>query len=347
VSKRAPTAIDLFAGAGGATSGLRAAGFKVIYAVELDKYAAESYRLNHPRVDLAVDDLHDVDPARVLRRLRLEPGELSMLKACPPCQSYSTLGKGDVSDERNDLVATIADWIATFRPAAFVLENVTGLRNDARLERVVRRARRMSYGVRQYVVDAAAFGVPQRRRRLIVVGVKGLPASRFPPDLTSVLPDGFGSPWRTAGDVLVHAGSLQVADDDLDRSRQSSPAVVERIKAIPLGGSRADLPRKHRLRCHADIERTAATSVYGRIRPTEPAPTMTTRCTTPACGRFIHPFEHRGLTLREAALIQTFPDDYKFAGGYDCIERQIGNAVPVKMAEGVGIAVRQMAQAAR
>lgn len=345
MSRAKLTAIDLFAGAGGATCGLRAAGFRVIFAVERDTNAAATYRLNHPRVDLAVDDIRSLDPADVLRRVGLVPGELSLLKACPPCQSYSTLGKGDVSNEQNDLVADIAEWIAVFRPASFVLENVAGLRNDARLGRVIRRARRGGYGIKPYLVDATTFGVPQRRRRLIVVGVRGLASSTFPADLAESLPNGFGSPWRTAGEVLAHAASGAFANDDLHRARQNSAGVVERIRAIPVGGSRVDLPKQYHLRCHATIKRSAATSVYGRIKQDEPAPTMTTRCTTPACGRFVHPIEHRGLTLREAALIQTFPDGYRFVGGYDCIERQIGNAVPAKMAEGVSVVIKRMVRA--
>ena len=120
------------------------------------------------------------------------------------------------------------------------------------------------------------------------------------------------------------------------------PKTLERIRTVPIGGGRLDLPPSLRLDCHERLETRSATSIYGRIDPSRPAPTMTTRCTTPSCGRFVHPSEDRGLTLREAALIQTFPPDYKFEGNYGEVERQIGNAVPVRMAEALGLAVARL-----
>ena len=115
---------------------------------------------------------------------------------------------------------------------------------------------------------------------------------------------------------------------------------VKRIKHIPIGGNRFDLPRSYQLKCHIKLRSRQCGASYGRLRIDEVAPTMTSRCTTPACGSFIHPTEHRGITLREAALIQTFPPSYKFEGGYDQIERQIGNAVPVLLAKAVANSVR-------
>lgn len=131
--------------------------------------------------------------------------------------------------------------------------------------------------------------------------------------------------------------------DPLDAHRKPTGQVLERIKAVPVNGTRFDLPPELQLACHKKLaggkERRSASTAYGRLRLDEPAPTMTTRCTTPACGRFIHPTEHRGITLREAAILQTFPVTYQFSGHYGAIERQIGNAVPVQMAKALGFVV--------
>ena len=120
------------------------------------------------------------------------------------------------------------------------------------------------------------------------------------------------------------------------------PGALERIKAVPPGGGRLALPAELELACHARLGKGSATSIYGRIDPSKAAPTMTTRCTTPSCGRFIHPTEDRGLTLREAALLQTFPIDYVFKGNHGEIERQVGNAVPPKLAEALSLVVKDL-----
>jgi DNA (cytosine-5)-methyltransferase 1 len=115
---------------------------------------------------------------------------------------------------------------------------------------------------------------------------------------------------------------------------------IRRMRAVKPGGGRLQLPKELELACHTKLEGKNATSIYGRIDPAKPAPTMTTRCTTPSCGRFVHPEEDRGLTLREAALLQTFPPSYEFEGSYGAIERQIGNAVPVRLAHALGLVVK-------
>lgn len=331
------TAIDLFAGAGGATQGLVEAEFDVLGAVESDPQAAASYRANHPKVELREDDIRSIDADELRHSLGLKRGALTLLKACPPCQAHSSLGKGGPDDPRNDLVDDVWRFVQALRPRMVMLENVPGLARDTRLPALVRRFRGAGYRVRQYIVDATEFGVPQRRRRLIVVAVRSS-RRELPESLAVLLPDWFsGSGLRTAGEALRRASSIDPRHDSLHRARRSSKAVLERLRALPVGGTRFDLPERHRLGCHAKLEHRNATASYSRVKIDEPAPTMTTRCTTPACGQFIHPTEHRGLTLREAALIQTFPVNYKFEGGHGQIERQIGNAVPVRMAQGLGL----------
>ena len=341
-----PAAIDLFAGAGGATQGLRQAGFTVVAAVENDRDAAASFGRNHRDVVLAEQDIRTIDPYALRRFLGLAPRELALLKACPPCQGFSSLARGGVDESRNDLVLTTYAFVQEFLPAAVLLENVPGLRHDHRLGTLLGWLDDLGYRHAEYRVDAAHLGVPQRRRRLIVLATRDDIADP-PVDLMSSVPPTFKQAPVTAGEaltMLARERKRRKRRDPMDRARTSRPAVASRIAAIPVGGSRFDLPAEHQLPCHKalvaeDRPRRVATSSYGRIKSDEVAPTMTTRCTTPACGAFIHPTLHRGITLREAAIFQTFPVGYHFEGGHDSIERQIGNAVPVRMAKVLGLVV--------
>ncbi|MDP3713730.1 MAG: DNA cytosine methyltransferase [Mycobacteriales bacterium] len=334
------TAVDLFAGAGGATQGLRNAGFTVLGAVENDRSAATSYALNHPQVRLWTEDVRKVPATTMLRELSLKVGELTLLKACPPCQGFSSLaeGRAEVDEVQNDLVLDLGRFVRAFRPKMVLLENVPGLGRDARSRRLVTVLASLGYVSRQYRVNAQDFGVPQRRKRLIIVAGRGV-KTELPTELSGVGLEGEApATVRTAFDQL--AQEIQEGDP-LDRGRQLSGTVLDRVRAVPVNGSRFDLPEHLRLPCHNKLDEgwRSATGSYGRLRLDDAAPTMTTRCTTPACGSFIHPTEPRGITLREAATLQTFPSTYQFSGTYGEIERQIGNAVPVKMAAALGSAV--------
>ncbi|MGW4028483.1 DNA cytosine methyltransferase [Streptomyces sp. NPDC004838] len=333
-----PTAIDLFAGAGGATQGLVGAGFSVLGAVENDSDAAATHAKNHPGSHLWEVDIRSLQASTMRRQLGLAPGELTLLKTCPPCQGFSSLasGKGLTDHERNDLVLHTVRFVRALMPQAVLLENVPGLGKDARLQSVRDSLDSLGYVSMVYRFEASDFAVPQRRRRLIMLAVRGKRRS-LPQDIAKVIPDLRGSVSVRAAFSELEAANR--ADDPLDRYRKSSDKVRRRIESIPVGGGRLDLPEEHQLDCHKKVGAKHATASYGRIKWDSPASTMTTRCTTPACGTFVHPEQHRGITLREAATLQTFPTDYDFQGDYGSIERQIGNAVPVRMATVLGMAV--------
>lgn len=287
---------------------------------------------------LFCEDVRAVEPEEVLTAGRLAPGELDLLKACPPCQGFSSLAKGPVDDRRNDLVLDVFRFVDRLRPRTVLLENVPGLARDRRLPELHGMMTELGYRLRGTTVDAAGFGVPQRRKRFICFAVREDLPFAFDGDLLGLLPAGFRTAPRTARQALDHLSRRCRAADPLNVYRRSSAAVEQRIAAVPVGGNRFDLPEEHQLACHKRLTRTRnAGASYGRVKLDEPAPTMTTRCTTPACGTFIHPTENRGLTLREAATFQTFPVNYQFYGTYGSIERQIGNAVPVRMAKGLGL----------
>ncbi|MEE9965099.1 MAG: DNA cytosine methyltransferase [Propionicimonas sp.] len=334
-----PTAVDLFSGAGGATQGLIDAGFDVVGAVEFDATAAATYRLNHKSTQLWERDIRNVSAAEVKRELGLKTGDLTLLKACPPCQGFSTLAEGRIQgdDPRNDLVIHTVRFVRALRPRAVLVENVPGLSRDRRSTELLAALNRMGYNARAYYVNAVEFGVPQRRKRLIILALRGK-RTPLPQSLTTTDPE---TPV-TVRDAFRQLEADTPANDPLGTHRILPEMVLRRVQAIPAGGNRHDLPEHLQLDCHKKLaadKKSGASGSYGRLRWDEPAPTMTTRCTTPACGSFLHPEEHRPITLREAAAIQTFPPDYKFAGTRSAIERQIGNAVPVLMAARIASAL--------
>ena len=335
----APSAVDLFSGAGGTTQGLRDAGYAVLAAVENDSSAAKTFAANHGDTLLYERDIRYVQAPALARKLRVSERRLDLLTACPPCQPFSTLGSGDAEDPRNALISSIWRFVEQLRPRAVVLENVPGLRTEPRFLRLIANLED-DFDLAEYVVQATDFGVPQNRRRVIVIAVEKSVGATLPEELPSALPTEFDRTVQVAGDALRLACKIDPATDSAHRARRSQPMTIRRMRAVKQGGGRRQLPKELELKCHTKLGASSATSIYGRIDPAKPAPTMTTRCTTPSCGRFVHPEEDRGLTLREAALLQTFPTSYEFEGSYGAIERQIGNAVPVRLAQALGLVVQ-------
>lgn len=322
---------------------MRNAGFDVVAAVESDRRAANTWRLNHHGL-MIERDVRRVEPHELLGVVPAEG--LTLLKACPPCQEFSSLRGGSSPDEaQNDLVLDTLRMVDGLNPKAVLLENVPGLQRDKRFDQLVAEMVEREYSLQDYIIEASLLGVPQRRRRLVAVAVKsslGTPAA----ELDDLIPAKDRHPAVTAGAALRELAMSLAPGDPWHVWRKCGPIVARRIAAIPTDGSRFDLPPELRLKCHAKLDGKApgkqATGSYGRVRARQIAPTMTTRCTTPACGSFIHPIANRGLSLREAAAFQTFPSTYGWSGNYDSVERQIGNAVPVRMAQALGGAVLRL-----
>ncbi len=327
------TAVDLFSGAGGATSGYKLAGVRVVAAVDSDARACDSYELNHPEVRLIRRNIHRVAATEVKRLLGRRT--LDILTACSPCTSYSTMRMGKSDPRDKDLALVVLRFARVLKPRAVVLENVPQLCDDERFERLRGGLEQLGYEVWFDTIDAASYGVPQRRRRLLLIAQLGAPPLSLPKA-------------RVQRTVNMAIRRLDLRDT-LHRSRDLPEKVLARIRAVPLrGGSRSALPKRLRLACHDRIRRSAATNVYGRMRSNQPSPTLTTRCTTPSCGRFVHPRANRPITLREAACLQTFPRRYQFAGTRGEVERQIGNALPAELARRIALHVgRALARSPR
>lgn len=317
-------AVDLFSGCGGLSLGLEQAGFRVAAAVEVAPKAIETYKANHPNVVLYSTDIRDLDPFQMMSDAGINPGELDLLAGCPPCQGFSRLRtknkSNSVTDVRNDLISDFIRFAKFMLPKCIMLENVPSLTKDSRFELALSELEALGYNCTTQVLDAANFGVPQRRKRLIMLASRvHKPTLAKKSDLRVTVREAFSRiPTSASTEDLVH----------LIPERRSQ-AVQRIISLIPKdGGSRRDLPDEYQLDCHKKSD--GFRDVYGRMSWDAVAPTITSGCHNPSKGRFLHPELDRTITLREAAVLQGFPPSYYFnpTHGKEAIALMIGNALP-------------------
>jgi DNA (cytosine-5)-methyltransferase 1 len=319
-----PNAIDVFAGCGGLTLGLKRAGFDVIGAVEIDALAAKTYTANHGEVHLWEQDVRRLTAPQILRVLGLKRGELDLLAGCPPCQGFSAMrrlnGARRVRDKQNDLIFDFLRLIRGLRPKSIMMENVPGLADNARMPKLKAALRRLGYSVNAAIKDAQHYGVPQRRRRFILLAGRG---AGIPFGKTA-------RRARTVRETFAKLNKRQAKRDPLQNLPETrSEKVKQIIRRIPKdGGSRLDLGVEHQLDCHRKCD--GFKDVYGRMAWDDVSPTITGGCCNPSKGRFLHPTKNRTITLREAALLQTFPATYFFSleRGKFPAAQMIGNALP-------------------
>jgi len=335
------TAVDLFCGCGGLTEGLKRAGFQVIGAVDIDTLAVSTYKANHRGVTVWERDIRDLDPVEMMQALGLGVGDLDLLAGCPPCQGFSTMrtlnGGRRVEDPRNDLLVEFQRFVETMQPRAVMLENVPGLAKDERFSLFCSRMSGIGYIGDPLVQDAADYGVPQRRRRLIYMAGRD---TRIP------FPDKVRR-RKTVKDAIGRLPKAGESGDPIhDMPEKRSPKVWEIIRRIPKnGGSRRDLPEEFQLDCHKKCN--GFKDVYGRMAWGDVAPTITSGCFNPSKGRFLHPEEDRAITMREAALLQGFPLKYKFPATNNkiAVALMIGNALPPPFIEAHAKKVRCILEA--
>jgi DNA (cytosine-5)-methyltransferase 1 len=326
---RRPKAFDLFCGAGGLSEGLRLAGFRVAGALDNDSLAISTYRSNHVDVRVWSGDIRKITARAVLKGLRLKRGSLPLLAGCPPCQAFSTLrtlnGRKRVRNKNDkDLLFEFLRFVRVLLPKTVWLENVPGLAKDQRLNRFRTALKRLGYSVEHKVLNAADYGVPQRRRRLILVGnrmseIKFAPKAKQIVTVAQAIRD-LRRPGQTRDQLHVN----------IDASR--STRIKDLIRQIPKdGGSRADVEDFVSLKCHLKCD--GFRDVYGRMSWDSVSPTITSGCINPSKGRFLHPTQNRTITLREAALLQSFRKRYKFSleRGRYAVARMIGNALPPEL----------------
>lgn len=336
------TALDIFAGCGGLTVGLKRAGFKLLGAVEIDPAAFSTYKSNHPEVHALKQDIRTVTGKALMT---LAGGRVDLLAGCPPCQGFCSLRQAAKGrDPRNGLVRDMARLVAELRPRAIMMENIPGLvdRGKHLFGQVLRQLRALGYELEWGILQAADYGVPQFRRRLVLLGGRG-----FTIPLPLRTHDRFGRKdlpkWKTLRETIDGMGPPVTLREAVERGgpefynwhvvRNLTQRNITRLKKATPGASRAQLPRDLRPDCHKDSDE-GFTNVYGRMRWDQVSVTITAGCTTPSKGRFGHPSEIRTISVREAARIQTFPDDYIFDSPYmDHVCSMIGNALPCDFAQ--------------
>lgn len=342
---------DFFCGCGGTSAGFRDAGLDIAFALDFDKDAAKTYQLNFGNTTFHRGDIREFDSESLDVFLREREGNHILFSACAPCQPFTKQRTSKkTKDDRVDLLEYFIPIVEKYKPHFVFIENVPGLQNGVQgkkpLSKVIKKLKRNKYKVICNVVHAQEYGSPQIRRRLILmasrIGEVQLPNATHGPDKQDR--------YQTVRDVIenlpaIEAGELYNDDNDFKHvSSGLSDLNMRRICSISHdGGSRDELPDVLQLQCHKKkkLSDNAAymghSDVYGRLKWDKPAPALTTRCISISNGRYGHPEQNRGLSIREAARIQGFPDDFQFTGSLNSMAKQIGNAVPVDLSRAVGL----------
>ena len=342
--------MDLFSGAGGSALGFVRAGLELVGALDLDAHATRTFRENLGLEPLSADAA-TVDFASWSREL----GDVDVLVGCPPCQGFSRMrnthlpGAGD--DPRNRLVYAYVRAVRALRPRVVVFENVPWMartRGGGYLRDLVTLLSKLGYRLTWGILDAADYGVPQHRKRLIVVGSArsepSLPEPTHADPGSRWVGEGLRRPWRTVREAIADLPPLGHGEEDPSVPNHVARRLPENwlrlIRAIPKdGGSRSQAPRSLWLPCHR--RHRGHYDVFGRLWWGRPSNTITTGCWNPSKGRFVHPEQDRGLSLRECARLQGFPDDFVFHGPPTAVSRQIGNAMPPPLATAIASRVRE------
>ena len=318
--------IDLFSGCGGLTEGMHQAKFKTKFAFEIDEIASRTFKLNHKRTKVITKDIRTVSLDEI--KCKLNGETIHLLAGCPPCQGFSSIRRLNretpVDDDRNNLINEYVRFIEELQPYTFMMENVPALIHYDLFLEAVERLKEIGYHWIDFkVVNVKDYGVPQSRKRLVMVGSR----------LGEIK---VAEPLNEKTTVRQVIGNLPIPEDSDDPIHKifpkHTPKVQERIEMTPLnGGSRKDLPAQYRLKCH-EKENVGFNDVYGRLRWDDYSTTMTGGCLNPSKGRFLHPEQHRNISAREAALLQSFPLHYQFPvdAPVNNIALMIGNALPPK-----------------
>ncbi len=336
-------AIDFFCGAGGLTRGLLDAGIEVLAGVDVDRRLQKTYEHNNAPSRFVCRDIKTIDIEELRAELGIMPTDTVVYAACTPCQPFSTLNQMKGEDERKHLLLAFAALVKQAPPDFILVENVPGLNTAYGREIYEQFAETLdACGFAEPAadsLDAADYGVPQVRKRFILL------ASRHG---EIALPARSVDEPATVEQYLKKYPVLADGEKSTDYVNHAARKLPEHHKAIARavpkdGGSRQDVrDTSILLKCHQENPRVHK-DVFGRMTWGKPAPTLTCRCTDIYCGRFTHPDQDRGLSLREAAALQTFGDGYEFFGTFYHIAAQIGNAVPVKLARQLGESITRAA----
>ena len=335
-------AIDFFCGAGGLTRGLLDAGISVVAGIDNDVRIRKTYESNNRPSRFIAADVKTLDIEALRKELGISARDATLYAACTPCQPFSTLNTMHAADKRKYLLLNFAAIIEQAPPNYIIVENVPGLGNafgQSVYEEFKRILGKLEFRIDADMLDAKHFGVPQTRKRFILVAARHV-QPHLPVQTTS-------EQFVTVGNAIRNfppiAHGEQSGKYKNHIARRLLPHHLRIVKAVPRnGGSRGEVADTSiLLKCHQKNP-GAHKDVFGRMSWNLPAPTLTCRCTDVYCGRFTHPEQNRGISLREAAALQTFADHYEFFGDSMLEQaRQIGNAVPVTLARLLGESICQ------
>lgn len=363
-------AIDLFSGCGGVSCGLTLAGFKVKAAVEIEKSAVDVYSSYPPlkKVNVLCKDICELSGEEILKAAQINQQSIYLLAGCPPCQNFSRQNpenKNKTVEERKKLLFEFLRIIEEIQPPFILMENVPGIKdeyNKVILDEFLERLKR-SYLVIENILNAANYGVPQLRKRFVLHAVrKDIQKELIQCGFEFALPEATHAkipkdgllPWRTVREAIgdlppikqgeSYSGELQIYNHKCAALRDETIKRMQMIRKN--GGSRSGLPPEMALECHKKKSKDGKMfaghgDVYGIMDPEKPSPTMTGGCLFYSKGRYGHYEQDRAISIREAARLQTFPDDFIFSNSLTAAALQIGNAVPIDLVRASGFVLKK------
>ncbi len=347
--------MDLFAGVGGLSYGFsKLPEFEIVAANEIEKDIATAYKLNHPRVTMINCDINDLTEEMLAEALNGE--QIDIIVGGPPCQSYSTLGKRQL-DDRANLFLQYKRVLKILKPRAFVFENVVGILSMDKgklFKQIQAEFEELGYKLKYKVLNAVAYGVPQQRERVILVGFRGENNFEYPMpthgeglkpyvtlrqaigDLPVIKSGQSGSAYACQADndflQFVRAASQELTEHSAPKNGDHLIKIMETLKD---GQSKDDLPEDIR-------PKSGYGNTYAKLWWDRPSTTITRNFACPSSSRCIHPRDSRAMSIREGARLQSFPDDYKFYGSDGMKRLEIGNAVPPLLSMAIAKKVNEM-----
>ena len=321
------TYIDLFAGAGGLSLGFDEAGFENLFSIEFDKTYASTYMKNFPSHKMTIEDIKNIDNEKIAKLV--EGGNVDIIIGGPPCQGFSiagNIGRNFIDDDRNKLFKEFVRFVNVIQPRMFIMENVAALerhRGGKTIQEISEEFEKCGYSIKHKVLLASEYSVPQERRRIFIIGTKGVNTFRFPQKSSKVVT------VKEAIDDLPKLESGEASDIPNHIAMNHSKQMLEKMGYIKDGGNRMDIPEN--LRPESGDPRK-----YIRYNSNKPS-----YCVTGDMRKIFHYSQNRALTCRELARIQTFPDTFVFCGNSSQIQQQIGNAVPPLLAKKIALQAKE------
>ena len=322
------TYIDLFAGAGGMSLGFDNAGFKNLLSVEFNKDFAETYKKNFPRHNLIVDDIKNVTEKQIYDIIKNE--KVDVIIGGPPCQGFSiagNIGRNFIDDDRNRLFKEFVRFVKIIKPKVFVLENVAAMERHNKgktIKEIVSSFKEIGYDIKYKVLNAVNYGVPQERRRIFIVGTLGENNFEYPHEINKIVT------VKDAIDDLPKLKNGETSEIPNHTAMKHSAQMLEKMSYVSDGGNRNDIPEDLR-------PKSGDSRKYIRYNSKKPS-----FCVTGDMRKIFHYSQNRALTCRELARLQTFPDSFVFLGNTGKVQQQIGNAVPVLLANKIALQVKEV-----